>query len=127
MSICLNMIVRDEAHVIVKTLSNIVEKIHIDTWVIHDTGSIDNTPILIEAFFKKKGIKGQLIKRKWESFSVNRQYALDDAKLKLRFDLMAEDTMTAVLHNNPKLLEKYVKLAHIERFVDLVRNNKEGK
>lgn len=43
------------------------------------------------------------------------------------FDLMAEDTMTAVLHNNPKLLEKYVKNPHVERFVDLVRNNKSGK
>ncbi|GMS96579.1 hypothetical protein PENTCL1PPCAC_18754 [Pristionchus entomophagus] len=43
------------------------------------------------------------------------------------FDLMAEDTMTAVLHNNPKLLEKYVKTPHVERFVELVRNNRAGK
>ncbi|CAJ0918564.1 unnamed protein product, partial [Mesorhabditis belari] len=43
------------------------------------------------------------------------------------FDLMAEDTMTAVLHNNPKLLEKYVKKDHVERFVELVRNNRQGK
>ena len=28
--------------------------------------------------------------------------------------------MTSVLHNNPKLLEKYVKTPHIERFVELV-------
>jgi hypothetical protein len=35
--------------------------------------------------------------------------------------------MTAVLHNNPKLLEKYVKTPHVERFVDLVRNNRCAK
>lgn len=42
------------------------------------------------------------------------------------FDLMAEDMMTAILHNNPKLLVKHVKRPHIERFVELVRNNKQG-
>uniref|UniRef100_A0A915PLW3 Inositol 1,4,5-trisphosphate receptor n=1 Tax=Setaria digitata TaxID=48799 RepID=A0A915PLW3_9BILA len=43
------------------------------------------------------------------------------------FDLLAEDTMTAVLHNNPKLLEKYVKNPHVKRFVELVRSNKAGR
>lgn len=37
--------------------------------------------------------------------------------------------MTAVLHHNPKLLEKYVKTPHVERFVELVvsKLNKKNK
>lgn len=51
----------------------------------------------------------------------------DQIQEQIGFNLMAEDTMTAVLHNNPKLLEKYVKNPHVERFVELVRNNRSGK
>jgi len=47
--ICLNMIVRDESHVILETLETIYK--YIDFYVICDTGSIDNTKILIKDFF----------------------------------------------------------------------------
>lgn len=40
---------------------------------------------------------------------------------------MAEDTITAILHDNTKLLETYVERPHIEKFIELVRLNKEGK
>jgi len=42
-SICLNMIVKNEAHIIGKTLKNICENVPITYWVISDTGSTDNT------------------------------------------------------------------------------------
>ena len=48
-TICLNMIVKDEAHIITETLNNISK--YIDYWVISDTGSTDGTQDLIKNFF----------------------------------------------------------------------------
>ena len=54
-TICLNMIVKNESHIIEQTLNNIIDNIKIDYWVICDTGSTDNTPQIITEFFEKKG------------------------------------------------------------------------
>ena len=78
-TICLNMIVKNEADIIVNTLSNLVEHIQLDYWVICDTGSTDNTAELIENFFKEKGIKGELHHDEWQDFAHNRTKALEYA------------------------------------------------
>jgi len=84
-TICLNMIVKDEADIIVNTLSNIVEKMKIDYWVICDTGSTDNTIELITNFFEEQKIEGELIEDPWKDFAYNRTRALEFAYKKTDF------------------------------------------
>ena len=50
-TICLNMIVKNESHIIKKTLTNIVKYVRLDYWVICDTGSTDKTISIITDFF----------------------------------------------------------------------------
>ena len=73
--ICLNMIVKDEAHIILETLNNI--KKYIDYWVISDTGSTDGTQDLIINFFKDANIDGELVSHAWSDFGYNRTKALE--------------------------------------------------
>lgn len=76
--IALNMIVRDEAHVITECLESVAP--YIDTWVICDTGSKDGTPELIERWFGERGIRGELHHHEWRDFGHNRTRALAAAR-----------------------------------------------
>lgn len=78
-TICLNMIVKDESHVIEKTLENLLKYIRFDYWVICDTGSTDNTIEIIENFFNKQSIRGSIYKTAWVDFGYNRTDALKKA------------------------------------------------
>jgi len=75
-TICLNMIVKNESHIIKNTLEKLCNKIKFDYWVICDTGSTDNTPQIIIDFFKNKSIKGELFYDEWVNFAHNRTLAL---------------------------------------------------
>ena len=78
-TICLNMIVKNESHIIVSTLKNILEHIKIDYWVISDTGSTDDTVDIIQDFFKEQGISGEMFHDVWKDFGHNRTKALEHA------------------------------------------------
>jgi len=71
-TICLNMIVKDENHVITRCLESV--KSLIDYWVIVDTGSQDGTQDTIKNFLKD--IPGELYERPWVNFGHNRNEAL---------------------------------------------------
>lgn len=92
-TICLNMIVKNESHIIENTLEKLCQKINFDYWVICDTGSTDNTPQIITDFFNKKGIKGELFYDEWVNFAHNRTLALQRAfkKTQLLFVFDADD------------------------------------
>ncbi|MDP1608157.1 MAG: glycosyltransferase [Chlamydiales bacterium] len=71
-TICLNMIVKNESAVIKRSLSSVKRKI--DYWVILDTGSTDGTQELIRSFLHD--IPGELHERPWVNFEHNRNEAL---------------------------------------------------
>jgi glycosyltransferase involved in cell wall biosynthesis len=74
--LCLNMIVKNEAHVIARCLD--AARPHIDRWCIVDTGSTDGTQAKIRELLQ--GIPGELHERPWVHFAHNRSEALTLAK-----------------------------------------------
>jgi GR25 family glycosyltransferase involved in LPS biosynthesis len=87
-TICLNMIVKNEAKLIVATLQNLCSYIAFDYWVISDTGSTDNTQQIIKDFFLLKGIPGELFSHQWKDFGFNRTQALECAYKKTDYLLI---------------------------------------
>jgi len=75
-TICLNMIVKNEAHIIKQTLQNICSYIKITDYIISDTGSTDGTESVITNFFEEVGIKGMIFHDEWLDFGHNRTIAL---------------------------------------------------
>jgi len=114
-TICLNMIVKNESHVIVPTLENLCSHIRFDYWVICDTGSTDSTRDIIREFFAKKSIQGELVEHEWVNFGHNRTKALECAfnKTDYVFIFDADDKICGSLNfdfledPNKKLMDAY--------------------
>lgn len=75
-TICLNMIVKNEASVIGRCLDSVLP--FIDSWVIVDTGSSDATRELVRQHLASK--PGELFDRPWKNFGHNRNEALELAR-----------------------------------------------
>lgn len=85
-TLCLNMIVKDEAHVIARCLASVRPFIH--HWVIVDTGSTDATEEVIRR--ELAGIPGELHQRPWRDFGHNRTEALELARGKADYLLIMD-------------------------------------
>ncbi len=75
-TICLGMIVKDEAPVIRRCLESV--RPFIDSWVIADTGSTDGTQDLIRETLGD--VPGMLLQRPWVDFAHNRNEVLNAAR-----------------------------------------------
>jgi len=87
------MIVKDESHIIHEVLNSTLPLI--DTFCILDTGSTDNTIQIIEEFYQKAGIQGEVIRGDWKGFGASRSEALKLCDGKMDYILMidADDLM----------------------------------
>ena len=77
-TICLVMIVKDEAHIVCEALESILS--HIADYVIVDTGSTDGTLHTIRSFFASREVQGRVFERAWKDFGWNRTEALSLAR-----------------------------------------------
>lgn len=85
-SVCLNMIVKNEANVIRRCLASV--RPFITHWVIVDTGSTDGTQEVIRAYLQD--LPGMLYERPWKNFGHNRSEALALARGKADYILVID-------------------------------------
>jgi len=93
-TICLCMIVRDEAAVIARCLESV--RGLIDHWVVCDTGSTDGTQGIVAASLA--GIPGELHQRPWVDFGHNRTEAIRLARDKADYILVLDADMVVNVH-----------------------------
>lgn len=94
-TICLCMIVKNEAKVIERALASVRHLI--DTWVISDTGSTDGTQDLIRAALA--GIPGELHEEPWTDFGHNRTLNITHARGKASYLLLLDADMVIDQHD----------------------------
>lgn len=110
MTICLTMIVKNEAHCIALCLESV--KQHIDYWIICDTGSTDNTEDVVRNILKD--IPGEYHKHEWVDFSYNRNLSLNLAKNKADYTLIidADDYLISSNKIKPTELAYKIEIIH---------------
>jgi len=112
--ICLVMIVKDEHRVMPRCLAAL--KPHIDSWVIMDTGSTDETVPTIERIME--GVPGKVVYEPFDSFQFNRTLVMKLARDEFTSDylLMIDADDTWVVDEGfqwPELTEGAYNVKHV--------------
>lgn len=88
-TLCLCMIVKNEAKVIARALASAMP--HIDYWIICDTGSTDGTPDIVQSMLGH--IPGELHHTAWKNFGHNRTEVLRLARQKTDYSIVMDADM----------------------------------
>jgi GR25 family glycosyltransferase involved in LPS biosynthesis/glycosyltransferase involved in cell wall biosynthesis len=77
-TIGLSMIVKDEAHVILKCLESV--RPLVDHVLVVDTGSTDGTQQIVWNYLLREQLSGGVVEEPWQNFAYNRTFALQELR-----------------------------------------------
>ncbi len=95
-TVCLCLIVKNESKVIKRMIDSCRDII--DSWLIIDTGSVDDSKEIISR--ELKNIPGELLESKWVDFATNRTELVQKAKNKATYLLILDADITVVLNKS---------------------------
>ena len=109
-SICLNMIVKNESKIIARMLASVSP--YIDSYCICDTGSTDNTEEVIHNYFQSltPPIPGVVVHEPFQDFEYNRSFALKacEGREKADYILLLDADMIFWTNYDPKEFHSFI-------------------